>query len=133
MSAAREAIDRARSWLAFEYPDPGTSMAAQTEATVALAEALLELTENRPVLGPAPAQTIGWAHVELFGHRQMWGHVVEVDVGNKRFLNITVPGVDGGPDANHLYSPAAIYGLHPTTEAVVREQLGDIAPDEIPF
>ncbi len=63
-------------------------------------------------------QTVdGWAIMELMGHRRLGGYVKEVQVGGAPFFRIDIPGE---PPATQLYSPASIYCLTPTTEAIAR-------------
>ena len=73
----------------------------------------------------------GWAIVELMGHRRRAGRVSEVEQYGARLLRVDIPiaGEDGG--VTEFYGGSAIYGLHPTDEAVARavaEQIGDPRP-----
>lgn len=92
-----------------------------------------------------------WACVELFGHLVRYGHVTEVNVAGKRFLEVREPtivhGSDGDADAQvfpevrRRYHPNAVYGMSERTErdviAVLRRQRGltaDVHPnDDVPF
>lgn len=95
-----------------------------------------------------------WARVELFGHTVRHGHVTEVKIAGKWFLQVLEPtlvhGSDGDQDATvmpevrRLYHPNAVYGMTPLTKsgvmATLRKQKGltFIEPeadpsDDIPF
>lgn len=80
-------------------------------------------SEGLHVCEDPPKPPIGWAEVELMGHRRLWGHLSEEEVAGARFLLLFVPEVEGRPAETHLYSTAAVYGIHPATEAAVIEAL----------
>ncbi len=65
--------------------------------------------------------TIGWAIVELMGHRRMAGHVSEQEIAGAKLLRVDVyhPDVEESI-ATQLYSPSALYCLTPTTEDTAR-------------
>lgn len=65
------------------------------------------------------AEHIGWAVIELMGHRRMAGYVSERDVAGQPFLQIDVPAEDGST-ATQLYSAGAVYCITPTTEDVAK-------------
>lgn len=58
-----------------------------------------------------------WAIVELMGHRRLAGWLTEQDIAGRGFLRLDVPC---DPPATQLYSPAAVYCITPTSEAVAR-------------
>lgn len=64
----------------------------------------------------------GWAILELMGHRRLAGYLQEAQLGGASFIRIDVPGSDGeGNVATQMYSPAAVYCITPTTEAIARK------------
>lgn len=60
-----------------------------------------------------------WAVVELFGHKRLGGRVRQVELFGGAFLRIDVPDAADGA-STHLYGAAAVYGVHPTSEAIAR-------------
>lgn len=75
----------------------------------------------------------GWAILELMGHRRLAGYVQEVELAGHGMLRLDIPEHeapaedsdlhDGAPTdvkATQFYSPAALYCLTPTTEAIAR-------------
>lgn len=62
-----------------------------------------------------------WAIVELMGHQVIAGRVSEVLIAGKGMLRVDVPTVGEIESWTKLYSPAAIYAITPTTEAVATE------------
>lgn len=60
---------------------------------------------------------IGWAILELMGHRRLAGYVTEQDVAGHGFLRIDVPGDERVPPVTQFYSPSAVYAITPTSEA----------------
>ena len=72
---------------------------------------------------------IGWAIVELMGHRRRAGVVREVEQFGTRLLRIDSPA--GEDLVTEFYGGGAIYALRPCTEEVARAlaaQLGDPRP-----
>ena len=66
---------------------------------------------------------MGWAILELMGHRKMAGLVQQEEVCGVAMLRIDVPGTDPTtPDlvATQYYSASALYCLTPTTESIAR-------------
>lgn len=71
----------------------------------------------------------GWAILELMGHRRLGGHVSEETIAGAAFIRIDVPGFihteptgeqEDREAATQFYSPAAVYCITPTTEAMAR-------------
>lgn len=63
---------------------------------------------------------IGWAVVELMGHRRLTAYVRPVEVAGKGFLRLDIPGPEtageSGPfRATQIVSPDAVYCITPTT------------------
>ena len=78
---------------------------------------------------------IGWAILELMGHRKLAGLVRPVELGGSVLLRIDVPAPDAadesGPwQATQFYSPAAVYCITPCTRdtAVAAARVGAVAP-----
>jgi hypothetical protein len=64
---------------------------------------------------------IGWAILELMGHRRLAGHVTEVQVAGAGMLRLDVPGEQTGDAvATQFYSPSAVYCITPCTEELAR-------------
>lgn len=61
----------------------------------------------------------GWAKIELFGHRVLFGHVSEVTMFGATFARIEVPTE---PPQVEFKSASAIYGITPWTEEQCRKQ-----------
>lgn len=65
---------------------------------------------------------VGWAILELMGHRRLAGWLSEQQVAGAAFVRLDVPTADGndgdaGPfDATQLYAPSAVYCITPTNE-----------------
>ena len=70
-----------------------------------------------------PNPPVGWAELELLGHRRLVGHLSEEEIAGARFLRLDVPEVAGKPHEVHYYSTAAVYGIHPSTERAVVDEL----------
>ena len=67
-----------------------------------------------------PKSWEGYAILELFGHQRLVGKLSEETIGGASFVRIDVPAAgDRGPET-HFYGGSAVYGIHPTTEAMVR-------------
>jgi hypothetical protein len=72
---------------------------------------------------PAP---IGWAILELMGHRKLAGYLTEQEVAGKGFIRLDIFAGDSPdegeeiPVATQLYSPGAVYCITPTTEEMAR-------------
>lgn len=70
----------------------------------------------------------GWAIVELMGHRKLAGRVSEQPIAGASLLRIDVPGEGDAVVATQFYSPAAIYCITPTTEAIARQVANSYQP-----
>lgn len=70
-------------------------------------------------------EEIGWAIVELMGHRRLGGYVSEQEIAGAAFLRIDVPG---DQDATQFYSAGAVYCITPTTEDMARAASGRVEP-----
>lgn len=60
---------------------------------------------------------IGWAILELLGHRRLADYVTEQTIAGQAMLRIDVPC---DPPATQWYSGAAVYCITPTTEDIAR-------------
>jgi len=69
-----------------------------------------------------------WCVIELMGHRRVVGYVSEQLIAGRQFLRVDRPAAHGEPALTQYYSPAAVYGLHPTTEAMVRAAVAQVEP-----
>ena len=58
-----------------------------------------------------------FALVELFGHNRIAGKVTEAEIGGGRFIRVDVPAIGDLQPITRYYSPSAIYGITPLSEA----------------
>lgn len=72
-----------------------------------------------------------WVVIELFGRVRYAGRVSEQTIAGTGFVRLDVPAVDGRPAETHLYGPAAVYALHPTTEAVATAVAARCRPEPV--
>ena len=90
-----------------------------------------------------PRPPIGWAVIELLGHRREVGHLSEEEIADARFLRLATPTYDQSGDETGatiaFYSTAAVYAITPTSERAVRDELAPwvrcaepIEPDNAP-
>jgi hypothetical protein len=66
-------------------------------------------------------EPLGWAIVELMGHRRLAGHVSEQEIAGAAMLRLDIPGTDDQADITQLYSASAVYCLTPTSEEIARK------------
>lgn len=79
---------------------------------------------------------IGWAILELLGHRREVGHLSEEEVAGRTFLRLATPlwdderqdwppSIEGADPAHRVIfiSTGAIYAITPTTEQAVRDEI----------
>lgn len=76
------------------------------------------MTENRL----APRLDL-WAHLELLGHRSMWGRVTEEEHFGKVIGRIDVPFTDT-EYVSQFFAADSLYALTPTDEETARENAG---------
>ncbi len=69
------------------------------------------------------ATEIGWAIVELMGHRTRPGYVKEVELAGGKMLRIDIP-VSTEDYVSEFYGVGALYSIRPTTEEIARENAG---------
>lgn len=76
---------------------------------------------------PSEIGVIGWAILELMGHRRLAGYVREVELFGVKQCRIDIPAVlgeDGAtevqPPVTQFYGGGAVYCLTPTTEEIAR-------------
>ena len=60
------------------------------------------------------------AHVEVFGHRQHWGRISEVEQFGAKMLRIDIPTEDPAVFESVNYGGAAIFSICPCTEDAAR-------------
>lgn len=102
-----------------------------------------EAAERWAEEGESPTKPSAWARLELFGHQQIIGRVREVTCYGVLMVEVAVPARDGYPAQIHHYAGAAIFGVHPLTEAQARSALeptrwpsaidGNVDEDDEPF
>ena len=64
-------------------------------------------------------EPIGWAIVELLGHRRLAGYVSAEDFAGSGFLRIATPA-EGDTYTVTLVPPASVYAMTPATEETAR-------------
>ena len=69
---------------------------------------------------PEDAGFDAWVILEIFGHRKLAGHAIEVEMAGGKMLRIDVPGPDGATVATQFYGASAIFCLTPVTEEIAR-------------
>lgn len=70
-----------------------------------------------------------WVLLEVFGHRQHWGLLTEVERFGAKLARIDeFPPDATEPTATHFYGGAAIFSITPVTEASARQQVGYYRP-----
>lgn len=86
---------------------------------------------------------VGWAVVELFGHKRMAGHVSSQAVAGGSMVRIDVPETPADmrpmtPAYTKLVGVAAVYGITPVSEEIARraareiERWNDPLPVQLP-
>ncbi len=73
-----------------------------------------------------------WAILELMGHRRLAGYVQEAEIAGASFLRIDIyrsaqNALERDEVFTQWYSPAAVYAITPTTEAIARQISGQEA------
>lgn len=66
---------------------------------------------------------LGWAVVEMLGHRVIAGFVSEVEIAGAGFLRVDLWSEEGAPRTTQFVAPASVYAITPTTEEAVRERM----------
>jgi hypothetical protein len=121
VSVRRDDLELLRKVCACYVPYPPTDDISETmQRTLA---ALAGPDATQPAAPEPPLLEGGqWAVVELLGHRRRAGYVTEVTVCGTAMLRITLPAAvwGGDPQAWEQYTAAAMYGMHPASEAEVR-------------
>ncbi len=74
---------------------------------------------------------IGWAILELMGHRRLGGFVTEQEIAGRGFLRIEIPGEGDAMYAVQFYSPTAVYCITPSTEAAARVAAASSRPEPV--
>lgn len=67
----------------------------------------------------APAPT--WALIEIFGHRQHYGEIRDVEIAGGKLLEVR----DVDTDKVHMYGAAAIFSLTPMTQREIDAHIAD--------
>lgn len=66
---------------------------------------------------------LGWAVVEMLGHRVIAGFVSEVEIAGAGFLRVDLWAEEGTPKTTQFVAPASVYAITPTTQEAVRERM----------
>ena len=61
-----------------------------------------------------------WAQVEIFGHRQHWGRILEVERFGATLIRIDIPTEDAEIFESVFYGGGAIFSVTPCTEEAAR-------------
>lgn len=72
-----------------------------------------------------------WCIVEMLGRRQVAGRVREVEIAGTGMLRVDIPAGDGNPAQTQYISPASIYALSPTTEAIATAAAARFRPEPV--
>lgn len=77
---------------------------------------------------------IGWAILELMGHRRLAGFVSEATLAGVTMVRLDIPSE---PPATQFYNPKSIYCLTPCSEATARQvanvnRAAPVQPWELP-
>jgi hypothetical protein len=80
-----------------------------------------------------PDGFVGWAIVELMGHRRLAGWLTEQEIAGRGFLRLDIPGepTNTEPAATQLYNPASVYAITPTTEVMARAVATKSRPEPV--
>lgn len=89
------------------------------------------MTQDTDHTQSEPREPIGWAILELMGHRRLGGYLTEEEIAGRGFLRITIPGENDETYAEQFYSPTAVYAITPTTEAMARAAARQARPEPI--
>lgn len=75
---------------------------------------------------PDPEQVGRWVCLEIFGHRQHYGRLIEVEQFGAKFARIEVTCANGHPMLSPTYAGAAIFSITdlPGGEAEARRRTG---------
>lgn len=81
-----------------------------------------ELTSEPSESSASDAPKLSWALVEIFGHRQHYGEIRDVEIAGGKLLEIR----DVDTDKVHMYGAAAIFSLTPLTQSEIIAHLADM-------
>lgn len=66
-----------------------------------------------------------WVILELMGHRKLAGRLSEREIAGKGFLQLDIPGADGGFHSE-IYSPDSVYCITPVEKQIAETMAMDI-------
>lgn len=66
-----------------------------------------------------------WGKVEIMGHHVLWGHITEETLAGAAFIRVDVPECGDQPAFSKLFGAAAIFGITPVAEDLVRAMVKD--------
>lgn len=69
---------------------------------------------------PTDPAALGWAVVEVMGHRRLGGHLSEAIVAGRPFLRIDIPAEEWRKAATQFYPASALFSLTPSDEETAR-------------
>jgi hypothetical protein len=72
-----------------------------------------------------------WCLIELMGRRQVAARAREVTLAGAGMWRLDEPPVDGRPGRTQFVSPAAVYAMHPTTQAIVQAMAAQWRQDPV--
>lgn len=80
------------------------------------------MTETQDVFVPEPTDpaALGWAIVEVMGHRRLGGQVSESIIAGRPFLRVDIPAEEHRPAATQFYPASALFSLTPASEEAAR-------------
>ncbi len=86
---------------------------------------------DEPTLTEEKKPDIGWAIVELMGHRRLAGYLTEAELAGTSFFRIDVPESNGRTAATQYFRGEAVYALTPCTERVARATADFSRPEPV--
>lgn len=69
---------------------------------------------------PTDPAALGWAIVEVMGHRRLGGQVSEAIIAGRPFLRVDIPAEEWRPAATQFYPASALFSLTPSGEETAR-------------
>lgn len=79
----------------------------------------MSIDEVQPRADEAPEEL--WALVEIFGHRQHYGRVTEVERFGTKMMRVDVPTAEPDQFETFFYGGGSIFSMTPMTEDATRK------------
>lgn len=79
------------------------------------------MTDEEPYIPePTDPAALGWAIVEVMGHRRLGGQVSESIIAGRPFLRVDIPAEEWRQAATQFYPSSALFSLTPSSEEAAR-------------